>query len=133
MATPANPIEAISGRLRETSALTLLIEQRSYPSKPTHDAPLPYVVFYRQSGGDGMNLNGRRQLRQHDVRVDVYAKSQEQANAVLSAVVDQLDGWQEKPIGVQGCFAQGDADEETPGDEIQLSGQTFSLWFKPQS
>lgn|GEM_PF-4130224 len=128
----ASPITVISGRLKEAGPLTALIQNRSYPSKPTDNCPLPYVVYLRVSGGDGMNLGGPRRLSQHDIRVEAYAETEQQAEEVLDAVRDQLHGWRDRTIGVQGCFAQGDADESTEDDGNQVSGQTFSLHFCPQ-
>lgn len=130
---PANEIQAIAGRLAEPdTSLVSLIAQRAYPGKPTGNAGLPYVVFYRASGGDGTNLAGRRGTRQTDIRVDAYARSEEEAEQVLAAVREQLDAWRDRNNGVQGCFAQGDADETILDDDRHSSGQTFSLWFNPQ-
>jgi hypothetical protein len=129
---PANAIEAIAGRLLAASGLTALIDSRAYPSKPTSNAALPYVVFFRQSGGDGLTLMATRNLRQHEIRVEAIAETQAEAESVLAAVTARLHGWQDRPNGIQGCFAQGDADERTDGDGIQVSGQTYSLWFAPQ-
>jgi len=128
----ATPIEAIAGRLLATSALTALVGSRSYPSKPTDNAALPYVVFYKQSGGDGINLAAVKGTRNYDIRVDVYSTTEEEAEEILEAVAGRLDGWQDRPNGVQGCFARGDADEQTQDDGSQVSGQTYSLWFNPQ-
>lgn len=133
MPAPGNEIEAVAGRLATAAtSLYTLIADRSYPGKPAGNASLPYVVFYRASGGDGTTLGGPRGTRQTDIRVDAYARSEEDAEAVLAAVRSQLDGWRDRPNGVQGCFAQGDADEEILDDDRHVSGQTFSLWFNPQ-
>ena len=131
MPGPANEIQAIAGRLVETgTGLASLISGRAYPSKPTGNCVLPYVVFYRQSGGDGANLSGRRGTRQFEIRADCYATNEEQAEAVLAAVFDRLHCWRYSNAGVQGCFARDDADETIDG-EIHISGQTFALTFNP--
>ena len=130
---PANEIQAVAGRLAESGTpLISLVQDRTYPSKPKDNAALPYVVFYRQSGGDGANLSGQRATRQYEIRVDAYATSQEQADEVLAAVFDRLHCWRDRDAGVQGCFARGDADEQVLGDGNFVSGQTFALTFNPQ-
>ncbi len=126
------PSEAIGTRLTSDTALAALVSDRIAPIKPEHDATLPYVVFTKSSGGDGANLTAARRTRQHDIRVDVYAANETDAEPVLAAVLDRLDCWQDRSIGVQGCFAQGDADQEQMDDGNVISGQTFSLWFSPQ-
>lgn len=133
MPAPANEIQAIAGRLTATGTdLEALVDDRVYPSKPTGNATLPYVVFFRQSGGEGANLNAQRGTRQFEIRVDVYATSQEQADEVLEAVFTQLHCWRDRVNGVQGCFARDDADEQVLDDGNHTAGQTFSLTFNPQ-
>lgn len=130
---PANAIEAVGGRLAEAEgALAGLVQGRCWPGKPAANASLPYVVFYRTSGDDGVNLNGRRGTRQHEIRVEAWARSEEEAETVLAAAHEQLDGWQDRSNGVQGCFARGDADEQVNEDDTHVSGQTFGITFCPQ-
>lgn len=128
----ATPHEAINGRLLATSAVTTLIGQRAYPALPTQDPPGDYVVHTVRAGGDGARLGGTARLRAYDVELEVYAETDARAQAILAAVRDALDGWQDRPNGVQGCFAQGDASDDVRGDGSRITGQTFTIWFKPQ-
>jgi hypothetical protein len=133
---PNTPADAIGGRLignyGAAAGLAALIGTRAYPSKPTQEPEEDYVTFWQTGGGDGITLAGPRQLKSYDVRVEATATTQARAAAILNAVAAVLDGWQNKGIGVQGCFAVGDADETVQDDGRQVSGQTFQLWFKPQ-
>lgn len=131
---PGTTSEAIAGRLTESvlsAALAALVSTRVYPSKPTQDAALPYVVWW-ETGGDGLKtIGGRSRLQQYDVRVECYATTEAGSKAVLEAVRDLLDGWRDREDGVQGCFASEDADQQTLEDGTEVAGQTFRLWFVP--
>lgn len=131
MPAPANAIDAVIGRLLHVS-VTAIAGDRVKPSKPTQDDSLPYVSVFRSSGNEGLNLGEVRRVRQNDIRCDAWARNQKEAQNLLAAIVARLDGWADKPNGVHGCFAQGDANEQTNDDGDQISGQTFSVWFAPQ-
>lgn len=138
MPNPANGSEAIAGRLLGTdgsnvAALAALIGTRVFPTKPTQEQTGDYLAFWRTGGGDGMRLSSPAGLRPVDVRVECRSATEGGAEAILREVVALLHGWSNRTIGVQGCFAVGDSDEETdPDDGRQVSGQTFQLWFKAQ-
>lgn len=134
MANPATPGEAIAGRLLDPAAtiLAALVAGRVYPSKPTQEPTGDYVIYYRAGGGDGANLSGASRLKAHEMRVEATGTTETGAEAVLDAAVALLDGWQDRSIGVQGCFGVGDRDESVLEDGRQVSGQTFRLWFKAQ-
>lgn len=140
MPTPATPSEALARRLLTGEAVAALVGTAVHPSKPTQETPGDYVVYFRQGGGDAKTLGGRSALQAHDMRVECYSRTQAGAEAILAAVVTRLCGdraaavavWRDRDNGVHGCFAQGDSDEQVTEDGFQVSGQTFSLWFKPQ-
>lgn len=137
MANPTTAGEAVAGRLLGTdgtdvSTLAALVAARVYPSKPTQEPAGDYVVFYRQGGGDGMTLAGANRLRQHEMHVEATSTSEDGAEAIIEAVDSLLNGWRNTAVGVQGCFAVGDRDEATLEDGRQVSGQTYSLWFRAQ-
>lgn len=138
-ANPTTPGEAIGGRLLgEYGApgyaddLAALVDTRVAPSKPTQEPTGDHVSFWKAGGGDGMKLSGAVGLKQYEVRVECVSATTAGAEAILNEVVALLDGWRDRDIGVQGCFPVGDADESTLEDGRQVSGQTFSLWFKAQ-
>lgn len=141
MSAPATSSEALAQRLLTGAGVTALVGTAVFPSKPTQDPPASYVVYFRQGGGDTRTLAGRGGLQPHDIRVECYARTQADAEAILAAVAARLCGdkatatpaWRDRTNGVQGCFAQGDSDEQVTDDGWQVSGQTFSLWFKPQT
>lgn len=144
MPAPATPSEALAQRLLTDTALIALVDDRVFPSKPTQNTPGDYVVYFRQGGGDSKTLGGRSGLQASEMRVECYATTSAAAEAILDAVVTRLCGrraagdlpavapWRDRANGVQGCFAQGDSDELVTDDGKQVSGQTFSLHFKPQ-
>lgn len=144
MPAPATPSEAIAQRLLTDTAIVALVDARVFPSKPTQDTVGDYIVYFRQGGGDAKTIAGRSGLQAHEMRVECYAGTQAVAEAILAAVVTRLCGrraygtepavavWRDRENGVHGCFAQGDSDELVTDAGEQVSGQTFSLWFKPQ-
>lgn len=137
---PATPSEAIAQRLLTDESITDLVGAAVFPSKPTQDTPGDFLVYFRQGGGDVKTLGARSGLQPHEMRVECYAATQAAAEGLLAAVVTRLCGdrtaevavWRDRANGVHGCFAQGDSDELVTDDGKQVSGQTFSLWFKPQ-
>jgi hypothetical protein len=136
---PTNTSEAIGGRLLGSyggadlvEALAARVEQRVYPSKPTQGVAGDYVVYWRAGGSDGSTLAGATGLRANEVRVEAVSDTQAGAEAALDAAAALLDGWRDRAIGVQGCFAVGDRDEAVFDDGRQVSGQTFTLHFKAQ-
>lgn len=137
MARPRTEGEAIAQRLLAEPAVTSIVGNRVYPSKPTQDPSAAYVVYYRTGGGDGRRLAGRNGLQNYAVRVEAVAGSQGEAEAVLKAVRDCLTpegaAWVDKGNGVHSCSTVGDADEQTLEDGRQVSGQTFGIWFKAQT
>lgn len=134
MANPTTPGEAIAGRLTaaDATALAALVATRVFPSKPTQEPTGDYVTFWRTGGGDGGTLAASNGLRQHEMRVECTGSTEAVAESILGAVSARLNGWRDRTIGVQGCFAVGDSDETTLDDGRQVSGQTFGLWFKAQ-
>lgn len=133
MPNPTTPAEAIAGRLTEPNTdLAGLVDTRVYPNKPTQEPSGDYVTFYRSGGGDGSTLGGANGLKSSEIRVEAVAPTQAVAESILDAVAVLLDGWRDRSIGVQGCFAVGDRDEDTQDDGRQVAGQTYSLHFKPQ-
>lgn len=134
MPNPTTSSEAIAGRLlaEDATVLAALIDTRVFPSKPTQEPTGDYVVYYRNGGGDGVTLNGTPRLKAYEIRVECVGETQARAEAILKAVDARLDGWRDRDIGVQGCFAVGDSDESTLEDGRQVSGQTYKLMFKPQ-
>lgn len=130
MPAPSTPGEALASRLLADSGVSALVSTRVWPTKPSDlKAGLPYIVYYKTSGGDGVNLTGRNRLQQYGLRVDCYAQTEAQAEAVRVAVLAAVNGWIDPANGVKGCIPQGDADEQENDDATQVSGQTLSLWF----
>lgn len=137
MPNPTTASEAIAGRLLgsyggDVTDLAALVDTRVYPSKPTQEPDGDHVVYYRTGGGDGTKLGASNGLRQHEMRVECVSETAAGAEAILDAADALLSGWRDRDIGVQGCFASGDRDESTLEDGRQVSGQTYSLWFKAQ-
>lgn len=141
MPAPATPSEAIAQRLLTDATVAALVSDRVFPVKPKQDPVGPYVVYFRQGGGDSKTMSGRGGLQAHEMRVECYAPTEAEAEAVLAACAARLAGdrgagvavWRDRGNGVQGCFAQADSDELVTDDGWMVSGQTFSLWFKPQT
>ena len=141
MPTPTTSSDVFAQRLLTGAGVAALVGTRVYPSKPAQDVAEDYVVYFRTGGGDAKTLGGRSGLQPSDIRVECYASTQAAAEAILKAVTTRLcgdraagvPGWRDRANGVHGCFAQGDSDEQVLDDGGQVSGQTFSLWFKPQA
>lgn len=139
MPTPGNVSEAIAGRLLGDAGVTALVSTRITPDKPMQEPDGNYLSFWRVSGGDGYNLARRNGLQQYQHRVEATARTQAEAEAILQAALlrlcgdnDAVDPWVDKANGIFGCFAVGDADEQTLDDGRQVSGQSFNVWFKPR-
>jgi hypothetical protein len=113
--------------------VTALVEQRSYPNAPPKNASRPYLVFFRASGNDGTRLSEERSLKQTENRVEAHADTTQEAESVLAAAYAALHRWRDRNLGVQGCFARGDADQNINDDGEAVSGQTFALSFSPQA
>ncbi len=124
------PGEALAARLLADAPLGLLIGTGLYPSKPTQEPSSDYAVYFKTGGGDGLNAGGRKTLQQYTFRVEATARTDAAAQAILKAVVDSLTTWADRPGGVQGCFAEGDADDATLDDGRQVCGQTFRVFFQ---
>lgn len=123
--------EAVATRLIGDAPVGALIGDRIYPSKPTQEPSEDYLVYFGQSGGDGVTLDGSTEYHWYEVRVEATSRTQAGAEAIMAAVRTALHGWRDVSQGVQGSFAQSDADEITLEDGRQVSGQTFSVRFKP--
>jgi hypothetical protein len=130
---PADEIEAVAGRLLESSPLTALVQDRAYPNAPARNAAKPYLVFFTTGGGDGNRLSRDRGLKQSEVRIEAHGRSEEESRQVLRAARGQLHCWRDRGQGVQGCFARGDADEVLTETEEHVASQTFGLSFAPQA
>ncbi len=137
MPAPATIGEAVAQRLLgDIGGVVALVASRVYPSKPTQEPTGNYIVYYRTAGGDGVRLGERSGLQNYTVRVEATAETQAAAESIIDAVIARLAGppvWVDKANGVSGCFAQGDKDEDVLEDGRQVSGQSFSVWFKPQT
>lgn len=123
--------EVIAARLLADGPTTALVSTRITPSKPVQEPDGDYLCFWRQSGGDGVTLDGPTASHWEEIRVEATAATQARAEAILKAVRESLHGWRDVANGVQGSFAQGDADEQTLEDGRQVSGQSFMIRFKP--
>ena len=127
--------EAIATRLLGDAAITALVSQRVFPSKPTQDPQNDYIVYYRVGGGDGRTLKGRSRLQNYQVRVEATAMTQAKAEAIMAAVRNSLtppdETWKYPENGIEGVHSTADADEQTLEDGRQVSGQTFGVWFRP--
>lgn len=127
----ATSAEAIAARLLADGPLGALVGTRITPGTPTQEPTDDYLCFWRQSGGDGITLSGPRSSRGESIRVEATAATQARAEAILNAARNSLHGWQDYAAGVQGCFAQGDADEQIDAAGRFVSGQTFEIRFEP--
>ncbi len=129
------PSEVLHGRLSDetdAAALIALVSDRLFPSKPDQDAALPLLTWW-VVGGDGLGtLSGRSRLQAYDLRLEAHARTEAESVAVLAAARPVLHGWRDREIGVQGCFATEDTDQQTIDDGTEVSGQTFRLWYAPQ-
>lgn len=135
MSNPATPSEAMNERLTvdpPAGDLSALIGDRAFPCKPTQEAELPYLAWWEVSGGGGTTMSGPTRLKQHEMRVEAYAATEDEAVRVLAAARLLLAGWRDRNRGVQGCFESEDADQESLDDGVEVAGQTFRLWFAPQ-
>lgn len=134
MPNPTTPGEAIAGRLLgvDATALAELVGTNVFPSKPTQGYQGDYVVYYREGGGDGATLTRANGLKADEIRVDCTSTTEDGAEKIADAVDALLNGWRDRSIGVHGCFAVGDRDEQTD-DEKQVSGQTYRLHFRPKA
>lgn len=127
---PNTPGEAIGTRLLSDAPLSLLVSTRISPSKPTQEPSGDYVVYYLTGGGDGINAVGRKTLQEYTLRVEGTSATDAGAQAIRKAALATLTTWRDLTSGVQGCFAVGDADDNTLEDGRQVAGQTFRLFFQ---
>lgn len=123
--------EALAPLLLADLPLAALVGARIAPSKPTQEPAGDYLCYWNVGGGDGVALDGPTQYRWQEVRFEAVAGTQARAEAILAALRAVLHGWRDVSEGIQGAFAQGDADEQTLDDGRQISGQSYSIRFKP--
>ena len=128
MSTSSELITARLTNAGEAADLIALVASRVYPSKPTQDAVRPFVTWWLVSGDGQKTLSGRSRLQPYELRVEATADTEAAAVAVIQAVRSALDGWSSRDEGIQGCFAQEDADQQTLDDGAEVAGQTFKLW-----
>lgn len=130
MPAPATPGAALAQRLIQAATSA---RERVFPLKPTRNTKGHYIVYRKTAGGGGKRLNGRNRLQSYLFRIDCYAGSQDEADALLKAVLATLAAWDDHENGVHGCFEAEDQDddlvEDGGGDEYYVAGQTVELWF----
>lgn len=129
----ATPTEVVAGRLLATTAVTAVAGTRVCPLVPAEDPLGPYVVLAQTGGGGGMRLAAPTRLNRFGVRVDCYAPTEGQAQALLAAAVAALAGWSDPANGVKAVLPTEDADEDAAADAAgnvyKVAGQTFAVWL----
>ena len=118
-------IEAtVYARLSADATLTGIIGQKLYPSIPTENTQLPFVVYTCTATEPQTTLTGSTNLTRHDVQIDAWAINLDDVLAILDACKDSLHCWTSN--GVKGSFLTGrTTDEQDTGQHGQA---TFSVW-----
>lgn len=111
-------------RLSEDPTLTALVGTRIFPTRPTNDTVLPFVVYQLTGGEPQYTLSGPTGLVRYEFTIDYWATTQAAAIDVGEAVASLLNGW--RSASVQGSFLTNHADEY---DSVGFHGfQVYSIW-----
>lgn len=127
--------EALYARMSANSALNTAVGGRIYPVLNTQEPTFPQVVYTKLGGSGGTRLSGgSNSLKRYVVRVDVFAATEAEADAVGKKVRDAItpDGspWRDVTNGVQGAFHE-DTTADFTEDGLRLQSETFGVWFVP--
>lgn len=121
---------AITAKLKATTAVNTAVGGNVAPQLNTQE-PAPKRLTYGKLGSESNpKLGGGGSKKAYTVRVDCVAPTEVEAAALGKLVRDALDGWQDKAAGVDGAFHLDSASEVTELGE-RVSGETFTIWFRP--
>ena len=111
-------------RLSTTTALTDLVGENIYPTTPTTNTQLPFVVYSRSASAPQLHTTGASNLTQHTIEIAVHAVDLSTVTAILSAVKAALHAYRGGQI--QGSFLQTQACQEEEYGHYGLA--TYSVW-----
>lgn len=111
-------------RLSEYTALTDLVGQSVYPTTPTENTPLPFVVYTVSGSTPQTHLSGSSGLTQYTVDIDAYAINLDDVLAILTQTRAALHLWRELPV--QGSFLTNQQTQQE--DECHHGHQSYSVW-----
>ena len=111
-------------RLSSHTALTDLVGERIYPTTPTVNTQLPFVVYSRSASAPQLHTTGASNLTQHTIEIAVHAVDLSTVTAILSAVKGCLHAYRGGQI--QGSFLQTQACQEEEYGHYGLA--TYSVW-----
>lgn len=114
----------IYDRLSNTSALTNIVGTSIYPTTPTENTQLPFLVYTVTSSSPELHLNGDSGLGNYTVQIDAYAINLDTVQQIMAATKAALHT--HRAVPVQGVFL---TEQATQQEEYGFHGlQTFTAW-----
>jgi len=120
-------IEAtIYERLNTYTALTALVGTNIYPTTPTENTQLPFVVYTVTGRTPTLHLEGDSGLNSYNVDLDVYGINLDTVLSVMTQTTNALHCYRTNTLTIQGSFL---ATQATQQEEYGFHGsQSFTVW-----
>lgn len=106
-------------------AVAPMVEDRLFPDEAPADTPLPYATYSQIGGRPFTFLAGLADKRNGRFQFNVWAKTRDEANALMRAIADVLeldDVLQGTPLGELAATLE-------PETKLRGATQDFSIWF----
>lgn len=96
-----------------------------FPTIPTEDTALPFLVYTVSSAAPVHTLFRPSVITQYTVDVDVWAVNLTQVLAIMMRVSEVLNGWRDPPE-IKGSFLVTQGTQET--DTGFTGNQSYTVW-----
>jgi hypothetical protein len=101
-----------------------LADGRVYPTIPTENTQLPFLVYTITTSGKQVHIEGDSGLVNCTVDIDCWTINLDEALSILNQVLSALHVY--RGGNIQGCFLQN---QSTTQEEFGFHGQqTYSIW-----
>lgn len=118
--------QAIYQRLSTYAALTALVGTNIYPTTPTEQTQLPFLVYTVTGAEPNVTTQGSAGLTRYTVDLDLYGNNLDTVLAILTQTTNALHCYRTDTLTVQGSFLTTQATQQ---EEYGFHGsQTFTVW-----
>jgi hypothetical protein len=116
-------------RLSNFAGLTALIGPKLYPTTPTENTQLPFLVFTATAANPELHTGGTAGLTNYNLEIDAYGVNLDTVLAILAQVKAALHAY--RGGNIQGSFLQT---QQTQQEEYGYHGQAiYSVWVSQAS
>lgn len=118
--------QTIYERLSTYAALTALVGTKIYPTTPTENTQLPFVVYTITSRTPTLHTQGDAGLTNYGLDLDVYGINLDTVLAILTQTTNALHCYRSTDTKIQGSFLTTQATQQ---EEYGYHGaQSFTVW-----